>query len=103
MADNVTELHAGGEQKLPSKKALQELKAKYVASKADMDEARGEIGSAIKNAENDIGVNRKAFKLAMQCENMNPAKLTDFLASFDHYRTVFELDNQQTLDLAAAE
>ncbi|ACL58479.1 hypothetical protein [Methylobacterium nodulans] len=53
--------------------------------KSDMDESRGELGALIKDAEETHGINRKAFKLALQCNRMEPDKRADFIRSFRDY------------------
>lgn len=60
--------------------------------RSDMDEARGELGSAVKDAEETHGINRKAFKLAMSLMRMEETKRSDFLRSLDDYRAKLELN-----------
>ena len=57
-----------------------------------MDEARGELGAAVKDAEETHGINRKAFKLAMSLSRMDESKRSDFLRSLDDYRAKLELN-----------
>ncbi|MGW9822266.1 uncharacterized protein (UPF0335 family) [Methylorubrum extorquens] len=60
--------------------------------RSDMDEARGELGAAVKDAEETHGINRKAFKLAMSLSRMDESKRSDFLRSLDDYRAKLELN-----------
>ncbi len=60
--------------------------------RSDMDSARGELGSAVKDAEETHGINRKAFKLVMSLKRMEETKRDDFLRSLDDYRAKLELN-----------
>ncbi len=71
---------------------LRALVNKCDGMKADMDEARGELGAAVKDAEEVHGINRKAFKLCMSLQRMEETKRDDFLRSFDDYRAKLELN-----------
>lgn len=71
---------------------LRALVNKCDGMKADMDEARGELGAAVKDAEEVHGINRKAFKLCMSLSRMEETKRDDFLRSFDDYRAKLELN-----------
>ncbi|WP_287744276.1 hypothetical protein [Methylobacterium sp.] len=64
---------------------LKTLISRCDGMKADMDEARGELGALIKDAEETHGINRKAFKLALQCNRMEADKRADFIRSFRDY------------------
>ena len=64
---------------------LKSLVAQCNGMKAEMDEARGELGAAVKNAEDTHGVNRKAFKLVLSMLRMEPAAKDDFLNSVIDY------------------
>lgn len=64
---------------------LKTLISRCDGMKADMDEARGELGALIKDAEETHGINRKAFKLALQCNRMEVDKRADFIRSFRDY------------------
>lgn len=73
---------------------LRALVNKCDGMKADMDEARGELGAAVKDAEDVHGINRKAFKLCMSLQRMEGTKRDDFLRSFDDYRAKLDLNPQ---------
>lgn len=81
---------------------LKQILGNYRSMKDDMDEARGDIGNMLKNAENDLGLHRGAFKLAAKLNGQSPEKRADFLRAFDSYRHILELDDQpDMLDEAA--
>ena len=91
--------------KMPSKDDLFKHKKRFEAIKSEMDELRGDMGSLVKNADNDSNIHKKAFKLVMQALRMSDDKRSAFLAHFDKYREDFELDSQMDLplgDVAAA-
>lgn len=87
-SDKYTGVHA---------EVLKSLASSIGAMKADMDEARGEMGSAIKNAEEAHGVHRQAFKLALRLRNMEDAPRADFLRSLNDYIAKLGLDAQADL------
>lgn len=98
MAENINDAEVDNEVKqLPDAVVLNKIKREHNRLKGEMDERRGELGSVIKNAENDHGINRKAFKLCMSLMKMDETKLESFLAHFDHYRDQFKLDAQLSL------
>ncbi|MEE7478448.1 hypothetical protein [Methylobacterium hispanicum] len=76
---------------------LKSLISKCDGMKADMDEARGELGAAVKDAEEVHGINRKAFKLALSLTRMEQDKRDDFLRSLDDYREKLDLNPQPDL------
>lgn len=65
--------------------------------KGKLDEARGEYGPMIKSAEDKHGIHRKAFKLSLTLDNMEPAARSDFLRAFDDYREKLGFDDQDDL------
>ena len=71
--------------------------------KANMDEARGELGSVIQTAEEKYNLHRKAFKQIQNAMKMDPAKLADYLRNFDHMRKLAELDKLAGIDIFAGE
>lgn len=73
---------------------LKSLVSKCDGMKADMDEARGELGAAIKDAEETHGVHRRAFKMVLGLKRMESAARSDFLRAFDDYRTKLDLNDQ---------
>jgi len=73
---------------------LKSLISKCDGMKADMDEARGELGAAIKDAEETHGVHRKAFKQVLALKRMESAARSDFLRAFDDYREKLDLNDQ---------
>lgn len=79
---------------------LHNLEAKYSTLKSDMDGARGELGTLVKDAEERHGINRAAFKLAVKLINMPEEKRLDFLTALDQYRHVFGLDDRNQSSLA---
>ncbi|GBU18054.1 MULTISPECIES: hypothetical protein [Methylobacterium] len=76
---------------------LKSLIARCDGMKADMDEARGELGAAVKDAEETHGINRKAFKLVLSLKRMEQDKRDDFLRSLDDYREKLDLNPQADL------
>ena len=86
--------------KMPTAAQLKKTRDEYNKAKGKADEARGDMGATLKNAQNDHNIHRKAFKLAMQVLNMDDTKKAEFLAHFDHYREQMGLDKVQTLPLA---
>jgi hypothetical protein len=88
--------------KMPTAAQLKKVESEYNSSKLQADEARGDMGALLKNAQNDHNVHRKAFKLALQCKNMDDTKRAEFLAHFDHYREAMKLE-VSTLPLAEGE
>lgn len=102
MADNVTKLaedRTNGEAKMPTREELSDLARKVNGFQADMDAARGEIGSLIKNAAEHKNVHKKAFKSVTQILNMDETKREEFLTHFDHYRKVMGVDEGRTADM----
>ncbi|MFE1598211.1 hypothetical protein [Methylobacterium sp. ID0610] len=73
---------------------LKSLVGKCQGIKADLDEARGELGSAIKDAEETHGINRPAFKLAMKLQGMETDKRRDFMRSLADYCDKLGLNDQ---------
>jgi uncharacterized protein (UPF0335 family) len=76
---------------------LKSLIAKCDGMKADMDEARGELGAAVKDAEEVHGINRKAFKLVLSLKRMEDDKRADFLRSLSDYVEKLDLGPQADL------
>lgn len=75
-------------------KVLESLISKCEGIKAKMDGQRGELGAAVKNAEDAHGVHRKAFKLALTVKNMDESARSDFLRAFDDYRDKLGFNDQ---------
>ncbi|ACL61080.1 hypothetical protein [Methylobacterium nodulans] len=96
MATRMREDSAGT---ITSKEVLQTLFSRADSHKAEMDNARGDFGAFIKDAEATHGIHRKAFKLALSCRRMEAEQLTAFLRAFDLYRDVLNFDAQ--LDMFA--
>ena len=78
---------------------LRELVARIDTMKADMDDARSEMGSLYKHAEDDLGINRMALKQAIKLKNMEALKRSDWLRSFQSYCHILGVDAQAELDL----
>lgn len=85
-------LSANADQNMPNGEVLKSVISRMNGAKAKMDEARGDLGSIIKNAEDSHNIHRAALKLVAKLEKMDSAKLSDWLAHFDHYRQVRGLD-----------
>ena len=60
--------------------------------KGDMDEARGELGAAVKKAEDVHGVHRKAFNDCRKLTRMEDSARADYLRAFDDYRAKLDLN-----------
>ena len=73
---------------------LRSLIKKCDAIKGEMDETRGELGAAVKDAEEAHGVHRRAFKLALSLNRMEEAARSDFLRALDDYRGKLGFDDQ---------
>lgn len=71
---------------------LKSLIALCNGHKADMDEARGELGAAVKKAEDVHGVHRKAFNDCRKLARMEDAARADYLRAFDDYRVKLDLN-----------
>ena len=71
---------------------LCELVARIDTMKADMDDARSEMGSLYKHAEDDLGINRMALKQAIKLKNMEALKRSDWLRSFQSYCHILGVD-----------
>ena len=82
--------------------ALKSLVSQIKSMKSDMDDARSEMGTLYKNAENDLGINRMALKQAIKLESMKPLKRAEWLRSFESYCHVLGVDAQAELELAEA-
>ena len=76
---------------------LKQIVRAYEDHKGEMDEARGEIGALLKDAESTHGLHRAAFKQAVKLKNSAPEKCADFLRAFDSYRHILGLDDQVDL------
>lgn len=76
---------------------LKSLVSQCDGMKADMDEARGELGAAVKNAEETHGVNRRAFKLVLSLKRMEQSQRDDFLRSLNDYVEKLDLAPQGDL------
>lgn len=106
MAENVTNIEdakgntkPGGETRMPSRAELSELRRKVGGLQGQMDEARGEMGSMLKEAAEKKNVNKKAFKWVSQILNMDDEKRDAFLSHFDHYRQELGVDEGRTLNM----
>ncbi|ACA18447.1 hypothetical protein M446_4089 [Methylobacterium sp. 4-46] len=75
-------------------KVLDSLVRKCEGIKGEMDECRGELGAAIKDAEEAHGVHRKAFKQMIALRKMDEAARADYLRAFDDYREKLGLNAQ---------
>lgn len=82
--------------------ALKRLVSQIKSMKSDMDDARSEMGTLYKNAENDHGINRMALKQAIKLEGMEPLKRAEWLRSFESYCHILGVDAQTELELAEA-
>lgn len=71
--------------------------------KNDMDAARGELGAAVKKAEDVHGVHRKAFNDCRKLSRMEDAARADYLRAFDDYREKLSLNPPPDLFDGAAE
>ncbi|SFM91357.1 hypothetical protein [Methylobacterium pseudosasicola] len=76
---------------------LKSLISKCDSMKADMDESRGELGAAVKDAEEVHGINRKAFKLVLSLKRMEQDKRDEFLKSLIDYVEKLDLGPQADL------
>lgn len=97
MAENIANDTAEPVTAMIDEKQLHKLAREYGGMKGKMDETRGEMGSWFKNAENDHGLNRAAFKLAMKLRDMDDLKREAFLIDLDHYLDAFNLRAQTSL------
>ena len=81
---------------------LKALVAEIEAMKSDMDDARSEMGTLYKNAENDLGINRMALKQAIKLKNMESVKRAEWRRSFENYNEILGNNDQGELKLADA-
>lgn len=82
--------------------ALKSLVSQIETMKSDMDDARSEMGTLYKNAENDLGINRMALKQAIKLKNMESLKRSEWLRSFNAYCEILGVNAQGELKLAEA-
>ena len=82
---------------------LQSLIGVCNGHKSNMDAARGELGAAVKKAEDVHGVHRKAFNDCRKLSRMEDAARADYLRAFDDYRAKLELNPPPDLFESAAE
>ncbi len=71
---------------------LKSLIALCNGHKTTMDEARGELGAAVKKAEDVHGVHRRAFNDCRKLSRMEDAARADYLRAFDDYRQKLDLN-----------
>ena len=71
---------------------LKSLIALCNGHKTKMDEARGELGAAVKKAEDVHGVHRRAFNDCRKLARMEDAARADYLRAFDDYREKLDLN-----------
>lgn len=68
-----------------SQRKLRELMATHRSAKNDITEISDGIGAAIKDAVENYYLNRKAYRVAITLDRMEPEKLADFLDCFERY------------------
>ncbi|WP_342106322.1 hypothetical protein [Methylobacterium sp. SI9] len=76
---------------------LKSLIALCNGHKTTMDEARGELGAAVKKAEDVHGVHRRAFNDCRKLSRMEDAARADYLRAFDDYRVKLDLNSAPDL------
>lgn len=81
---------------------LKKLVADIDSARSDMDDARSEMGTLFKNAENDHGINRMALKQAIKLKNMELLKRAEWIRCFETYCHILGVDAQSELKLADA-
>jgi hypothetical protein len=64
---------------------LKDLLAAVRGHQADMDSVRGDIGQLIGDAVEKNGLDKKVFALIRKLDKMEPARLHDFMETFDDY------------------
>lgn len=64
--------------------------------------AAGELGAVVKEAADELSVNKKAFKLACELKRKDPIKTSSFLRDFYQLVAEFGLDAQTDLEDAIA-
>jgi hypothetical protein len=79
------EMPEDGAPQMATAEDIDQLLKNCLLKQADMDSARGEIGSLVKDAENTKNVHRKAFKMLMQVERMEDGKKAEFLRNLFYY------------------
>ena len=98
MAENVKSIEAERKKRqssgLPSGEHLNKQAEDFGVLKADMDEARSEMGELVKKGENDRNIHRKAFKQTMQIKRMDDTKRAEYLRHLFHYIDHFGLNDQ---------
>lgn len=81
----------------PHPEVLKTLLSKCDRLKADMDKPRGELGAAVKDAEDTHGINRKAFKLCLSLNRMELDQRADFIRSFRDYCNKLGFNDQPNM------
>lgn len=97
MAKNVKD--EKDETRMPTREDLFDLKRKVAKQAETLESARGEIGSLLKNADNDKNIHRGAFKLAVKLLNMTDEKRDAFLSHLDYYRDQMGIDEGRTQNM----
>lgn len=87
---------------LPDPVKLKKHLAEMDTLKGRLSEIQGKMGAAVKTAEDDLNIHRKAAKLVVQLGKMDATKRAEYLTHFDFYRKEMGLDNQSALDLKPA-
>ena len=80
----------------PSEALIREHASYIRTATKDMATERGHMSGVMERAHND-GINKKAMKLLLSLENMDPDKRDDFLRSFDRYRPILGIEVQPSL------
>lgn len=78
---------------------LQHIASQHSEHQSVMDEARGELGALMKDAEERYGINRKALKTALSIKKWDPLKRREFLTKFEQYCHTLGLYDEPQSDL----
>jgi hypothetical protein len=77
-----------------SQRKLRELMSSARKAQNNISEISGGLGSEIKLAVEKNHLHRKAFRIIVQADRMEPEKLADFFDCLDHYRDISGLNER---------
>ena len=78
----------------PSLKFYRDWSAAHATSKS----ASGDLGAVVKEAAEELSVNKRAFKMACELKRKDPQKASSFLRDFNRLVGEFGLDAQTDLE-----
>lgn len=82
----------------PDESSAVRLYRDWSTARATSKEAAGELGEILKGAVEDLGMVKKAIKLAFELKRQDPVKCSAFLRDFDQLREDLGLAVQTELE-----